>query len=211
MNGWSLSELERRLANLVRIGVIDQVDHAARRIRVTAGGMTSAWLPWPAEVGRNFKRWRPLRTGQQVVLAAPSGELAQAVVVGLLYSDSLDSPSTDEHKDLIQFDDGTRIEYDSGTSKLTIDCAGPVELTAPSTTITTTQSHQGDITITGNLTVSGLTTTGGLVSQGTAGGGGASITGTVTVTGGDVSADNISLKGHTHTEQGDGAETSSAN
>lgn len=58
--------------------------------------------------------------------------------------------------------------------------------------------------LTGNLTVAGLTTTGGLVSEGTIGGG-ATITGnvdiasgTVTVTGGNVIADGISLKTHTH-------------
>ena len=42
------------------------------------------------------------------------------------------------------------------------------------------------------------------------GGSGASVQGNVSVTGGDVSADGISLKSHTHTEQGDGNETSTA-
>jgi hypothetical protein len=58
------------------------------------------------------------------------------------------------------------------------------------------------VTINGNLTVSGLTTTGGLTSQGTADGGVASFTG-------DVVADGISLKGHTHTDS-IGGTTSSA-
>lgn len=68
---------------------------------------------------------------------------------------------------------------------LKIDC--------PSTTIT------GDVKIEKNLTVVGaITGTGGLTVSG---GSGATVSG-------DVVADGISLKSHTHTEQGDGAETS---
>lgn len=71
-----------------------------------------------------------------------------------------------------------------------------------------------DAKIGGNLQVMGTTTsvghitgTGGLAVSG---GSGATVAGNFAVTGGDVSADSISLKGHHHTEQGDGAPTSSA-
>ena len=58
---------------------------------------------------------------------------------------------------------------------------------------------------TGNVTVQGaLTVQGGLAVSG---GSGASVTGDLKTTG-DVVAGAISLKTHTHTEQGDGAETS---
>ena len=69
----------------------------------------------------------------------------------------------------------------------------------PSTTIT------GDTVIEKSLTVKG-----GITGQGgmqISGGSGASVTGDLKTTG-DVVAGAISLKSHTHTEQGDGAETS---
>lgn len=60
---------------------------------------------------------------------------------------------------------------------------------------------------TGNLRVQGLITgTGGLTVSG---GSGASVIGSLETTG-DVTAGGISLQSHTHTEQGDGAETSAA-
>jgi phage baseplate assembly protein V len=207
---------------MVKIGVISAVDHDAKKIRVEAGGMNSAWLPWPVEMGRNFRRWRPLREGQQVVMVAPSGELAQAAVIGMLYSSSLDAPETSPDLDLVLFDDGTSVSYDSANHHMEINCVGSVTIkgatdllvdfggsitvnagsditvNAPATTVNTTQTHNGDVTINGNLNVSELTTTGGLVSKGTAGGGGASITGNVRVTSGDVNADGVSLKQHIH-------------
>lgn len=222
MNGWGLGEIERRLANMVRVGVISAVDHDTKKIRVEAGGMNSAWLPWPVEMGRNFRRWRPLRAGQQVVMVAPSGELAQATVIGMLYSSSLDAPDTNPDLDLVLFDDGTCVQYDSANHHMEVSCIGSVTIkgatellvdfggsitvnagshitiNAPATTVNTTQTHNGDVTINGNLNVSALTTTGGLVSKGTAGSGGASITGNVQITSGDLTADSISLKQHTH-------------
>lgn len=219
---WGLAELERRLANIVKIVSISAVDHDAKKIRVEAGGMNSAWMPWPVEVGRNFRRWRPLRKGQQMIIASPSGNLSQAVVVGMLYTDAIDSPSTNPAQDIIEYEDGTVTKYDVDAHHMTIDCVGDVTVegagnlmvdfggsitinagsditvNAPSTTVNTTQTHNGDVSINGNLNVSALTTTGGLVSKGTAGAGGASISGTVKVTSGDVDADGISLKGHTH-------------
>jgi phage baseplate assembly protein V len=121
VNGWGLGEIERRLASMVKVGVISAVDHAGKKIRVEAGGMNSAWLPWPVDQGRNFKRWRPLRAGQQVVMVAPSGELAQASVIGMLYSSSLDAPDTNPDLDLVLFEDGTRCQYDSAAHQLDVD------------------------------------------------------------------------------------------
>ncbi len=124
MNAWGLAELERRLANIVKIGVIQETNHADKKLRVAMGETQTAWLPWPAEIGNNFIRWRPLRVGQQVVLVAPSGELNQAVIVGQLYGGGFEAPADDETLDLIQFDDGTKLQYDSSAHCLTAEVGG---------------------------------------------------------------------------------------
>lgn len=167
---WQLSDIERRLANIVKIAVISEVNHSDKLIRVSAGDIQSAWLPWPADVGKNYKRWRPLRQGQQVVLVSPSGDLSQAVIVGMLYSNVLDSPSDDENLDLIEYDDGTVISYDSDAHKLTIDCVSDVHVNAVNASIDATALDiTAEVSINGNVNVVG-----------------------------DVVADGISLKSHTH-------------
>jgi phage baseplate assembly protein V len=188
------ADLNRRIESLIRLGTIDQVDHAARKLRVKTGGLLTGWLPWPAEVGRNYRRWRPLRTGTQVVLACPSGDPAQAVIIQILYTSALDAPSTSPDIDLIKFDDGTVIQYDSSSHHLTADCVGNVTVKTP--TLVTIDSPQ--TTVKGKLTVEGLLT----YLAGMAGSGGsgsaAAIQGNVKITGGDLTADGISLKSHTH-------------
>lgn len=85
---------------------------------------------------------------------------------------------------------GNAVATVSGTTTLK---SGAVTIDATSVHITGTLSVDGHISGTGGLAVSGGT--------------GAAVTGSITATG-DIHAGSISLQGHTHTEMGDGAETS---
>lgn len=85
---------------------------------------------------------------------------------------------------------GNALATVSGTTTLK---SGDVTIDAPSVHITGTLSVDGHISGSGGMAVSG--------------GSGAAVTGAITATG-DIKAGSISLQGHTHTEQGDGAETS---
>ena len=85
---------------------------------------------------------------------------------------------------------GNAVATVSGTTTLK---SGDVTIDAPSVHITGTLAVDGHISGTGGLAVSG--------------GSGAAVTGSITATG-DIQAGSISLQGHTHTEMGDGAETS---
>jgi phage baseplate assembly protein V len=90
------------------------------------------------------------------------------------------------------------------TKNATVNASGSTKIDSPTTTIT------GDVTIQKTLKVIGsITGTGGLTISGGSGGAAATVTGTLKTTG-DVVAGGISLQSHTHTEQGDGAETSAA-
>ena len=218
-----LQDLERRLNNQAMIGTILEVDHAARKLRVEIGEIRTAWINWPTEMGRNYRRWRPLRKGQQVVLASPSGDPAQAVITGMLYSSALSAPSDNPDLDITEFEDGTRTEYDSAAHVIKIHCVGdivienansitietgttlditaggPATLKAPSVMV-----DSPDSTFTGSVTIKGpLTYTSGMTGSGGSGAS-ASISGGVSVTGGDVTADSVSLKSHTHPGDSDG-------
>ena len=79
-----------------------------------------------------------------------------------------------------------------------MNASGSVKLDTPATNVT------------GTLTVKGLITgQGGLAISSGSGGAAATVTGTLKTTG-DVVAGSISLQSHTHTAQGEKAETTSA-
>lgn len=137
------AELNRRLENLIRLGSISEVDHDAKKIRVKTGGLTTSWLPWPAEIGKNYRRWRPMRAGTQVVLACPCGDPAQAVIIQILYTSELTAPSADPDVDLIAFDDGSYIEHNAAGKTMKVHSAGTM-------TLSYTHLHlQGPVTQTG--------------------------------------------------------------
>ena len=156
-----LVELARRLANVVRPGVVAEVDFssAARaRVRIKYGesdfssAAVTDWLPWLAPRAGGDTQWWPPEIGEQVVILAPSGELSNGIVLGSLYSDAHPAPETDPDKHLVRYSDGAEISYDRAAHRLraVLPAGGAAEITAPDgVTIT------GDVTIDGGVTVTG--------------------------------------------------------
>lgn len=124
------TDILRRLENLIALGSIIEVDHAACRVRATIAGRETGWLPYPAVIGANFVLWRPLRVGTQVVLACPSGNPANAVIVQVLYTDALPPPDTSATVDRIQWNDGTTVTYDSAAGALSVRTPGTITAVA---------------------------------------------------------------------------------
>ena len=127
----NILNIETLLHNLIRIGQVAEVDLSNALVRIQCGGNLSGWIPMPASVGRNFIAWTPMRIGQTVTLVCPSGDLAQARIVSTGYTvDDVPAPSDNADTDLIQFNDGTRIEYNSATQELDIYSAKNITITA---------------------------------------------------------------------------------
>ena len=125
-----LDELGRRIAGMLRVGVVHEVDYAGLRLRVQSGEIVTGWLPWPGHLGRNRVDWTPLAKGQEVLIAAPGGDLSQAVVVALLHVGSDPPPSTDETLDVVRFRSGTTVVHDAETGDLEVTAARDVTVTA---------------------------------------------------------------------------------
>ncbi len=121
---FELAEMNRQLNNLLRIGTLWAVDHENKKLKVKTGDLVTGWLDWPVEIGRNYKRWRPLRVGTQVLLASPSGDPAQGQIVGMLYTQDLDAPSDDPNIDLIQFNGGSFLKHNASNNSIHIHAAG---------------------------------------------------------------------------------------
>ncbi len=148
---YELAQALARIDGLIRIGTVAEIDNAKRQVRVKSAELLSDWIPWPATISHNFRIWIPPRKKTQVLLVCPSGDFAQAMIAQAFYTDDLNSPSTDENTDMIEFNDGTVIKKDS--EKLTIDSPCHIEITAPDATLNT------DTTINGNLAVNGSSLT----------------------------------------------------
>lgn len=140
MTGFDHAEQDRLISDLICLGRIEQVDHAAKRTKVRSKTL-SAWLPWPTEMGRNYRRWRPLRTGQQVILASPSGDMAQAVIVGMLYTDNLPAPESDPDLDLIEFENGAAISHDISNGAMVVTCTGDLTIEVAGTLSLNASNH----------------------------------------------------------------------
>ncbi len=120
-----LANLARRLANVVRVGTVAEADYAPALLRVDLGDLTTDWLPWlTRRAGGDVDWWAP-EVGEQVVLLAPSGELAQAVVMPALYQSATPAPADVETVRRTTFADGTTVEYDRAAHHLTVTVAGP--------------------------------------------------------------------------------------
>ncbi|AXF38221.1 putative baseplate assembly protein [Ralstonia phage phiRSP] len=217
MSRYALSEVERIQANLVRYGVVTELDAANARVKCSTGGLDTDWLPWCAGRAGATSKWSAPRPGEQVVVISPYGDPAQAFVLPGFYQDDHPAPANSQDKETTVYPDGSTVEYDSASNTLTVNVAGSGNVVvnckvatvkaATSVTLDTPMVHATkDMQIDGNLGV-----TGAMAVQGQGASGAVStFAGSIKVNSGDVMADNISLKGHHHTAQGSDAPTTPA-
>ncbi|HDT0623613.1 TPA: phage baseplate assembly protein V [Morganella morganii subsp. morganii] len=114
----TLNELERLISNLLRVGVVEEVDTEKRVCRVRTGGNLTDWIRWGADrAGAGRSWWAPV-AGEQVMIGAVNGELTTAFVLCSLYSDANGAPSHSAQAMNTTFSDGAVIEYEPATGTL---------------------------------------------------------------------------------------------
>lgn len=126
MNDYSLGELSRQIANLIRVGEVTELDFAdpeAPRVRVEVSGFPSDWLPWSAARAGATRKWSPPSVGEQVIIVAPYGDLGQAMIIGSLFSAATPAPDTSATSETIEYPDGSTVRYDSASHTLTVTIA----------------------------------------------------------------------------------------
>ena len=126
----TLQELARALRNMIRTGVIVEIDLDAGRCRVQTGGIQTDWLQWlTLRAGRSRTWWAP-SVGEQVMILAVGGELDTAFVLPAIFSDDYPAPSASADALHIAFPDGAVIEYEPETSALTVSGIKTADITA---------------------------------------------------------------------------------
>ena len=211
-----------RLNDLIKVGEVSSIDPTTGTARVVfddEDGTVSYDLPILQRNTYKTKDFHSVTVGEDVLcLFLPTGP-EEGFILGSFYAGEITPPESTKDRRTTVFEDGTVIRYDmashtatviiSGTqivanqTSVTVNCTNAVVNATSGVTLNTPKTD-----VTGALNVTGLITgKGGLAVSG---GSGATITGSLKTTG-DVTAGAISLQGHTHTEQGDGSETSTAN
>jgi len=117
-----ISTIMRVLSQLVKVGVIEQVDGATARVKVTLDDRTTDWLPWIVLRADQDRDWNPPQEGAQAVVLFPDGDAGRGIVIGFLYQKSSLHPEKTLTKVARHFGDEAVISYDSGAHdfKLTL-------------------------------------------------------------------------------------------
>lgn len=126
----SLQEIARAIRNLIRTGIVTDVDLDEGLCRVQTGGMQTTWLNWlTCRAGRSRVWWAP-SIGEQVLLLAIGGELDTAFVLPGIFSDDHPAPSASPDALHVAFPDGAVIEYEPESGALNVSGIKTANLTA---------------------------------------------------------------------------------
>lgn len=137
-----IPDMERRLANAIRIGTVAELNTEKKRIRVKVGKITTGWLRWSMGRSGPDNEWSPPEVGEQVILAAPSGDLTQAVAIGTIYRDEFEAPGNSADQTVRTWKDGAREEYnrETHTRSLAVPAGGKIVFAVGGTTYELTAS-----------------------------------------------------------------------
>lgn len=151
MDDAALAMLQAAMKQLIKIGLVVEVDASKGRARVQFEGLKSAWLRWGvARAGNDITWWAP-EVGEQVLVLFAFGDETQGVIAQSLYSNAFAAPENSLEKRTMQFKDGAIIEYDREAHhlKAILPAGATTELVSDGgVTIV------GDIAVTGKVTVS---------------------------------------------------------
>lgn len=138
-------DLQRRLANIVRRGVIHSIRHGnIPKCRVDLGDIVTAWLPLcQGFAGTNRADSNPCAVGDAVTVLSEAGELNNGRVFPGWNTGALPVPEGSDTEHITRYSDGTEIRYNRAAHALTITLVeggsykitgkgtldGPVEIT----------------------------------------------------------------------------------
>ncbi len=150
-----VAELRRRVADMVRRGVVEEVIPGSPvMVRVDIGDALSPPLPWiQVYSGRYMRVSNYPSPGDSVTVISEAGDLRNGRVYPGANIDAIPVPAGSEDEHVVLFDTGTEIRYDRKASALTITLAdgGSYKITGKGTL-------DGPVEITDTLTVQGKTT-----------------------------------------------------
>lgn len=125
-----LAEVWRRVGNIVRFGTVTDTKSADGKAlaRIKIGHRVSDFLP-VMNFGNSYKRhWIPVRPGEQVVVFAPFGDSGGVVLRSIFNRKCREPSGANDTTEVIEYEDGTRISYDTSANELKVDCVGDTRI-----------------------------------------------------------------------------------
>ncbi|MFT4328098.1 MAG: phage baseplate assembly protein V, partial [Wolbachia pipientis] len=111
-HSFAISELNRKLANIIRIGVVKEIDYEKAKVRVKIGDIVTDYLPWITSKAGKDRDWSPPDIDEQVVVFSSLGELSLGVVLPGIYQEKYPALENKKEINSIKFQDGTKFTYD---------------------------------------------------------------------------------------------------
>lgn len=127
-HNFAISELNRKLANIIRIGLVKEVDYEKARVRVKIGEFLTDWLPWVTARAGEDRSWFAPNIDDQVIVLSPYGELSLGVVLPAIYQEKYPPPENKKEINSAKFQDGTKLSYDKDKHHLEIDVIDKITL-----------------------------------------------------------------------------------
>ncbi|MFP7606971.1 phage baseplate assembly protein V [Serratia quinivorans] len=175
MSDDALSDLQRRVANMVRRGVIHSVRHGQQpACRVELGDIITAWLPLCMGFsGANRTESNPCAVGDPVTVLSEAGELNNGRVLPGGNTGVMPAPEGSDAEHITRYSDGAEFRYnrEAHAFTLTLPEGGTYEIIGEGTlrgpvTITETLTVQGESFLQAKTTVTGDLSATGEISDG---------------------------------------------
>lgn len=127
--------------HIIQAATVIEVHPQHSLVKVSALGKPSGWLPVLQQVNSFKKQFVALRKDEQVVVIA-----GLFVLRGIYNTGEKEPEGSGEFVDITEYEDGTRIVYDTQKRKLSIDAVGEVYVNAKTVNVL---GNQGDVVIDG--------------------------------------------------------------
>lgn len=146
-DGFTLNDLGRRLANIIRIGTIFEIDFETAKARVKIGDLETDWIPWINSNSGSTNSWNPPEIDEQVIALSPSGELNQAIILQSLYKNNASENSPNIQS--TTFKDGSKVTFDHSSGNLDLNLKGSTTIKVAGNATIESQSVllKGDINL----------------------------------------------------------------
>jgi len=147
-----------RTDNLIAAGTVVEVINDKSLVKADVLGRITDWLPVLQQANSIKKHFVSVAVNQQVLV------LANRYVIGSLFNlDCAEPLGASGHIDITEYSDGTRIEYDTQTGLLKVNCVGKTLIESPSIKLVGAVTIVGDINHQGKLSnTAGIDTAGNI-------------------------------------------------
>lgn len=129
-----------------KIAVVDAVDNPKSRVKVAFDGLKTDWLPLMQTANSFCKVFTPAVVGEQV-LVLWNKENSTGVALRSFFNQQTPAPEgADNGMHIVEYQDGTKIDYNTENQTLTIKCTGKVKVEAEQVELGAEQLVDGVVT-----------------------------------------------------------------